>query len=588
MYLRCTTKVKDGKSHRYWRLVESVRVGSRVIQRTVATLGELDEQGRIKARALARMIVGEPEQADIFDDGCTDRVVSINLRGVRIEKSRGFGDVYLARALWHGLELDRFCRDVLGRGQEHVPWEKVACVLTCARLCEPSSELHIAEDWYRKTALGDFLQLNDDLVNKDRLYRGLDQLLEHKEELEEHLVRRCGELFEIDNQILLYDMTSTYFEGLAEGNPLAKRGYSRDHRPDCKQVCVALVVSFDGFPLGHEVFSGNTHDSTTVEEIVTTMEKRHGAIGRVWVMDRGMVSKDNIEWLQKHGKRYLIGTPKAQMKEWAAELADKEHWREVRDGVEVKICRGPDGDETFILCRSQQRRDKEKAIHERFSERIQEALEKLKRRLAKSRKAANKTQVNRQIGRILQGNQRAAARFEVTLVDDNSPAGFHLDFTIREDFDQWAEISEGTYILRSNVADWTNEQLWKTYIQLTQAEAAFRIQKDQLCIRPIWHQKANRVKAHILVCFLAFVMWKALEKWQEKAGLGNSPRTILEEIKGIQCHDVILPTSDGTEIRLRCVVQPNPEQKIILERLGLTLPKRLRIATNPTNSSVIL
>src|SRR5215813_7321450 len=258
MYLRHTIRKKDGKVHRYWCLVRSVRVGRRVVQQVVAHLGELDEQGRIEARALARQIIGDPEQARLFSDGSEQLTVPIRLKGIRIERSRRFGDVYLALALWRGVGLEALCDRLLPAGQERVSWAKMAAVLVAARFCEPSSELHIAEDWYRRTALCDLLQLGDEEVNKDRLYRGLDRLLLHKAALEAHLSQRCGELFAIDNEVLLYDVTSTYFEGEAEGNVLARRGYSRDHRPDCKQVCIALVVTFDGFPLGYEVFAGNT------------------------------------------------------------------------------------------------------------------------------------------------------------------------------------------------------------------------------------------------------------------------------------------------------------------------------------------
>jgi hypothetical protein len=305
MYLRHTIRKKDGKVHRYWRLVRSVRVGPRVVQQTVAQLGELDEHGQFEARALARHLIGAPEQARLFDDGSRDVVVQVRLKGIRIERSCQFGDVYLALALWRGTGLAELCERLLPAGKERVPWEKMAAVLVAARLCQPSSELHIAEDWYRRTALGDLLQLDEEQVNKDRLYRALDRLLVHKKAVEAHLSRRCGELFSIDNEVLLYDVTSTYFEGQAEANPLAQRGYSRDHRPDCKQVCIALVVTFDGFPLGYEVFAGNTHDSRTLQSIVTTMEARHGVAGRVWIGDRGMASAENLAWLRETGRRYI-------------------------------------------------------------------------------------------------------------------------------------------------------------------------------------------------------------------------------------------------------------------------------------------
>jgi transposase len=578
MYLRHTTLRKNGKVHRYWRLVQSVRVGRRVKQQTVAHLGGLDEDGRIEARALAHRLVGAPEQAQLFDDGRAHETAAVRLKGIRIERSRQFGDVYLALALWRGIGLEELCEQLLPPGQERISWAKMAAVLVAARFCEPSSELHIAEDWYRRTALCDLLQLGDEEVNKDRLYRGLDHLLAHKAALEAHLSQRCGELFATQNEVLLYDVTSTYFEGLAGANPQAQRGHSRDHRPDCKQVCIALVVTFDGFPLGYEVFAGNTNDSRTLQTIVATMEARHGIVGRVWITDRGMASAKNLAWLRETGRRYIIGAPKSELKKFGAELAAADGWRTVQEGVEVKLARHPDTDETVILCRSADRRSKERAMHDRFSLRIATALDRLAARIARSKKRLDPAPINRQIGRLLQRNQRSAARFAIALEPDDCLAGVRLRVTCNDAFDDWAALSEGAYVLRSNIADWSDQQLWKAYIQLTQAEAAFRIQKDQLNVRPIWHQREDRVQAHILVCFLAFVMWKSLEMWQQRAGLGNSPRTILEELARIQSHDVVLPTTTHGQIRLRCVTHPDPAQAALLDRLGIVLPKRMRIA----------
>jgi transposase len=575
MYLRHTTIRKDGKIHRYWRVVRSVRVGRRVIQQTVAQIGELDEQGRVAARALARRLIGTPERAQLFDDGSEQLTVPVRLKGIRIERPRQFGDVYLALALWRGTGLEALCERLLPTGKERIAWSKMAAVLVAARFCEPSSELHIAEDWYRRTALSDLLQLGDEEVNKDRLYRGLDHLLAHKAELEAHLSQRCGELFAVQNEVLLYDVTSTYFEGQAEANPQARRGYSRDHRPNYKQVCIALVVTFDGFPLGYEVFAGNTHDSRTLQTIVATVEARHGMLGRVWITDRGMDSADNLAWLRQSGRRYIIGAPKSELKKFAPELARPGNWRMVQEGVEVKLTRHPETDETVILCRSADRRSKERAMHDKFSQRIEEALGRLAARLARSKKHVDPTTVNRQIGRILQQNQRSAARFTIKLEPDGSPAGFRLVVVYNDAFDNWAAVSEGAYLLRSNIDDWSDRQLWN--IQLTQAEAAFRVQKNQLNLSPIWHQREDRVQAHILVCFLAFVLWKSLEMWQSRAGLGNSPRTILEELKRIQSQNVVLPTSAHGQIRRRCVTQPDPAQAALLNRLGIVLPKRMRL-----------
>ena len=375
-------------------------------------------------------------------------------------------------------------------------------------------------------------------------------------------------------------MTSTYFEGQAEGNALARRGYSRDHRPDCKQVCIGLVVTRDGIPLGYEVFAGNRTDVTTVEEIVTTMERRYGQARRVWVMDRGMVSAENIAWLQSSQRHYLIGTSKSELKRFAAQLADRQDWRQVRDGVEAKVCAGPDGSETFLLVRSAERQQKEQAMHARFCERIETALASLQRRIERAQKPIDRSATERQIGRLLGRNSRAAARYAIRLVEDQIlPAGLRLEWSRHAEWDDWSRHSEGCYVLRTNLRDWTCEALWRTYIQLSEAEAAFRINKSELSIRPIWHQREDRVLAHILVCFLAYVLWKTLEQWQSRAGLGNSPRTVLQELAAITSTDVILPTATAPsrELRLRCVVRPDRAQAILLERLGLRLPERLRM-----------
>lgn len=579
MYLRHTTRRKDGKVHRYWRLVRSVRVGGKVVQQTVAQLGELDAAGRAQARALARTITGNREQPDLFTPTEAEPAVPVRLRRIRLERGRTFGDVWLGWTLWRALRLDEVLARLLPEGREAVPWATMAAVLVLARLCEPSSELHIAEDWYRRTALEDLLALPAARVNDDRLYRALDQLLAHKIALEQHLVTRLGELFALDYDLLLYDVTSTYFEGQAAGNPLAQRGHSRDHRSDCKQVCVALVVSREGMPVGYELFAGNRTDVTTVEEIVEAMEARFGVAHRIWVMDRGMTSEDNLTWLREGGRRYLVGTPKSELRKWAPQIADTQEWHRVRDGVEAKQCTGPDGAETFVLVRSVERREKERAMHARFTRRIEDGLARLGRRLQRARRALDARRLERQLGRLLALNPRAAGRYVIDLVPDATvPAGVRLEWTARPEWDDWARWSEGCYVLRTNIADWSPEDLWRTYIQLTQAEAAFRIHKSDLSLRPIWHQKETRVKAHILVCFLAYVLWKTLEQWQQRAGLGHSPRTILEELRRIQSTDVVLPTEDGRELRLRCVVRPDAAQAALLDRLGLVLPERLRTA----------
>ena len=583
MYLRHTTRKKNGKVHTYWRLVRSVRVGRRVVQQTVATLGELDAKGRAKAQALADQLGarGSSRQLGLFDEDFESEpveAVRVDLKRIRLERSRKFGSIWLGLTLWRALKLDELCERLIPRGREDVPWPAMAAILVLAQLCESSSKLHIAEDWYRTTALDDLLGVSVEKVNDDRLYRALDRLLPFKVELETHLKERLGELFDIDYDLLLYDVTSAYFEGEANSNELAHRGYSRDKRPDCKQVCIALVVTRDGIPLGYELFPGNTTDVTTVEDIVTEMERRYGTADRVWVMDRGMVSEENIEWLQEEGRRYLIGTPKSELRRFAAQLADKREWRTVREGLEVKICEGPGGDEVFLICRSEQRRLKESAMHERFSRRIEKRLESMDRRLERMRKPEDRGRLERQIGRIFGQNSRAAGKFTVRVEEDPSRASrLRVRFVANDQWSEWAALSEGAYVLRTNVKDWSAEDLWRTYVQLSDAEAAFRVQKSDLSIRPIRHQTGDRTRAHVLVCFLAYVLWKTLERWQSRAGLGNSPRTILDELERIQSTDVVIPVLDGREMRLRCIVQPDKAQADLLDRLGLDLPKRLRI-----------
>jgi transposase len=580
LYLRHSVRRKNGKQHTYWRLVRALRRGGKVVQETVAQLGELDADGSAHARLLARQITGTDQQRELFEPAASEEQrIAVRLDRVCIERGRSFGGVWLGWKLWRALKLDELCAELMPEGREAIAWAQMAAVLVIARLSEPASELHIAEDWYRKSALDDLLGLPVERVNDDRLYRALDRLLPHKQALEQHLRRRLGELFALEYDLLLYDVTSTYFEGLAQRNALAQRGYSRDHRPDCKQVCIALVVTREGMPVGYEVFAGNRTDVTTVEEIVEQMEARYGLARRIWVMDRGMSSADNLSWLQRTGRRYLIGTAKSELRKWASAIADAKDWQRVREGVEAKLCAGPDGKETFVLCRSLERREKEQAIHGRFAQRIEQGLEKLVRRLEHARRRLDRGKLERQLGRLLERNARAAGRYLIDLVENPSrPAGVGLKWSARPEWDEWARHSEGCYLLRTNISDWNAEQLWRTYIQLSEAEAAFRIHKSELAIRPIWHQREDRVQAHILVCFLAYVLWKTLEQWQSRAGLGNSPRTILDELGRIQSADVVLPLAEdpSRKLRIRCVVKPDKAQVLLLDRLGLRLPERLR------------
>jgi len=565
MYLRPIYRKKDGKRHAYWALMESVRTERGPRSHVVAYLGTLPETER---KAIAEAAQGKGTvQGELFDE--TPEWVEVDASRVQVERLREFGGPWLGRELLRELGLDGFLKQTLPEGREEIPWAVMAQILVLCRLCEPSSELHIAEHFYESSALPDLLGVPAEKVNEDRLYRALDQLLPHKEALERHLKSRLGTIFDLEYDLLLYDVTSTYFEGEKAGDPLAQRGYSRDGRPDCKQVCIGLVVSRCGIPLGYEVFAGNRHDSTTLEEIVETMERRYGRSNRIWVLDRGMISEDHIEFLKEHGRRYLVGTPKSGLKRFERELLS-EDWETIREGLEVKRCASPDGSETFILCRSADRSKKEKAMHERFAQRIREGLEKIASACA--RKKHNPLTVAQRVGRLMGLNSRAAGLFHVDVA-----AGPDGRATIAwkevEQWRVWSELSEGCYLLRSNVSDWSAEDLWRTYIQLTEAEAAFRIHKSDLRIRPIWHQRSDRTLAHIMVCFLAYVLWKTLALKCHHAGLGDEPRKVLAEIQRMRMVDVVLPTKSGMAIRRRCVTQPTEHQAILLQRLGLSPPK---------------
>lgn len=583
MYLRHTVRRKDGKTHKYWQLVRSVRIGKKVRQEIVAQLGELDARGRLRASEFARRLGGYADQPGLYDPPLEKEVVEVRLNGVKLERVRRFGDVWLGCKLWGMAKLDEFFEAQLPRGGENIHWAMMAKILTVARLCEPSSELHIAEDWLRKTALGDILGVDEEKVNEDRLYRGLDKILPLKPALEAHIKKQWEGLFEIKYDLLLYDITSTYFEGKMEGNPQARRGHSRDHRPDCKQVCIGLVVTRDGMPLGYEVFPGNLHDSKTVKTTVEAIESRYGKADRVWVMDRGMVSDEILAWMREGGRRYLVGLPKSELKKHGVELGEEKGWKQVRGGVAVRYARAAPAEEScvgdlLLLCRSDDRREKESAMQELFCKRIGEALAKLQKRCEAAARPLSMEKVQRQVGRLLQRNQRAARCFIIHCeAADDRPSGVRVEWRRDEVELALKEQSHGCYALRTNVHDWTEEEIWKTYIQLTQVENAFRAHKSELEIRPIWHHREDRAQAHIFICFLAYVLWKLLEKWQSRAGLGDSPRTIMEELGHIHSGDIVLPTMTGERIKLRSIVSPEKAQKIILQRLGIELPKRMRI-----------
>ena len=570
MYIRKISRKKDGKEHAYWALVESRRTSRGPRQHVVAYLGEMDSAGRVGLKMAAQGC--REHQQDLFDD-TEPEWVEVNIRGVRTERPRDFGDIWLGLELMRRLGLLEFFRRVLPRGRENIAWADLACVLIIARLCNPSSELYIAEHFYGHTALADLMGIAAEKVYDNRLYRTLDRLLPHKEALETHLKERFGELFGITYDLLLYDVTSTYFEGEAKGNAQAKRGYSRDKRPDCKQVCIALVVTREGIPLGYEVFAGNRKDETTVKEIVEKMEDRYGVADRIWVMDRGMVNETTVSLLRQGQRRYIIGTPRSTLKDFEQQLLS-EDWQSIREGLEVQYCASPQGEEeVFILCRSTARKEKERAILERCTSNIEAGFSALSK-LFRTGRIKEASVAERRIGGLLQRNSRAARFYEIEVIQKKR-GGLGLRWSRRENRHRWAGLTQGCYVLRSNITDWSAEELWHAYIHLTDAEAAFRIQKSDLGLRPIWHQKQNRVQAHLLVCFLAYVLWKCLAQMCKRSGLGHEPRKVLDEISRIKLNDVVLPTRNGIEIKLHCVSIPDAHQRILLQRLGLHIPKRL-------------
>lgn len=573
MYIRRCRRTRNQKDHVYWELVESYRTERGPRQRVVAYLGDMSEAERISVEQVATEREGW--QSRLFNESLEPEWMEVDTRRIHAERVRDFGGYWLGLQACDQLGLISFL-DSLSQGREEISWSMTAIILVLMRFCEPTSELRIAEHLYERSVLDDLLGIPVDKVNDDRLYRALDHLLPHKNKLEKHLKERLGELFSLDYELLLYDVTSTYFEGEAADNEQAFRGYSRDHRPDCKQVCIALVVSRDGIPLGYEVFNGNRSDVTTVEDIVTKIESQYGPAERIWVMDRGMVSEETLEFLQSENRRYIVGTAKSQLKRFQQDLLSQD-WDKIRDGLEVKLCSSAQGTETFVLCRSKDRAQKEKAIHDRFEKRIEKGLEKISEGCRKRKQKIGT--IERRVGRLLGANSRAAGLFRVEVTAGEKSQAV-VAWEKVEAWRQWAELNEGCYLLRSNILDWDAEQLWQAYTQLAEAEAAFRIQKGDLRIRPIWHQKMERVNAHILVCFLAYVLWKMIGQKVKRSGLGDEPRKVFDEIAQIKVVDIVIYTKQGVEIRKRCIAQPNKAQSILLQRLRVHLPQRLKLYKN--------
>jgi transposase len=565
MYLRANRRSKDGKQHTYWSLVESVRTPDGPRQRTLCHLGELN--GSDHARWLRTVEVfneqGEAQQLKLFpshiEPPANDpQVARVRIDRVRLERTRQFGACYLGLELWRRLELDRFFQQAIDADPADVPWSRVAALLAINRLCAPGSELAVEQRWYPSTALDDLLGIEEGKINDTRLYRCLDRILPHKTKLEYHLKQRYGELFGAEFDLLLYDLTSTYVEGAAEKNPLVRHGYSRDHRPDCEQLVIALIVNREGFPFSYETFNGNRADVSTLETILRMVERKYGKARRIWVMDRGIVSEENLAAIRKRGGQYLVGTPRRQLKQFEAELL-KSNWTQVRPEVEVKTVAIPQGQETYLLCRSAARKEKEKAIRSRFSSSMEQALHALQTTIARGR-LKDRNQMERRLGKIQARHPSVSDLYEVGLRE--TPEGIRLSWQIKEDRKKWRESREGAYLLRTNLQAGTGEEVWSTYMQLTEAEACFRALKSELSIRPLFHQLEPRVKAHVLVAFLGYALWVTLKYLLQRrtpivpapsvSGVTDaqplSPMKALSLLSTLHSADIVLPTTDGREI----------------------------------------
>jgi transposase len=584
MFLRRNRRNVANETYESWTLVESVRTARGPRQRIVAHLGKLpglDPEEHYGWEEIQWLLEGKRPPAEQLQLGqrsaarpATPEWAQVDLSGVRVERVRDFGEVYLALSLWRRLGLQELLQRLIPAGREEVPWSEVACILCVARFCAQRSELEVAERWYGDSALEDLLGIGWEQINESRLYRALDVLHEHKESLCAHLMERYRSWFGVRFEFLLYDVTSTFFEGQALGNEKAARGYSRDSRPDCKQVCIGLVVTPEGLPMAYEVFAGNRADVTTVEDIVEMMEEKYGQAERIWVMDRGMVSEENIEFLRERKAYYIVGTPKSQLRHFEQHLVEQADWTEVVPGVEVKMVAHPDGQglEQYVLCRSAARREKEAAMLRTQWERLLGKLGRIDRGL-RQRAQRDAAVIERRIGRWLGRYTMAEAMVEVKVERDEGGRATGLKIEKRAERLDWSALAQGAYLLRTNCCERDPCQFWQWYMQLQQAEAAFRTSKHDLWLRPVFHQKTERVEAHILVCFLALALWRTLEMWMRGKGLGTCARQLVKEVATVRSMDVVLPVNNRAELRLRVVARPDRPVAELLHRLGIQLPR---------------
>ena len=575
MHLKVHRRNKDGKEHRYFSIVESRRVSrQRVVHRTVVYLGEINDTQQAAWRKTLEVFDERHQQfatLSLFPDDrkiAADDVdaLQVKLGEMQLERPRAFGGCWLGCELWRQLKLDEFWQARLPAGREEVPWEKVLRLLVVNRLLEPGSEFRVHRQWFDQTAMAELLGTDFAVAEKDRLYRCLDRLLEHKQELFQHLRQRWQDLFTTQFEVLFYDLTSTYFEGEAEEIEKAKRGYSRDHRPDCLQVIIALVITPEGFPLAYEVMDGNTSDRTTLRGFLDHIEKAYGKARRVWVMDRGIPTEALLAEMREPARQvfYLVGTPKGRVHQHEKKWLDLP-WQQVRESVQVKLYEHEG--ELYVLAKSEGRQAKESAIRRKRLARLLRKLRGMRKSLPK------RDQLLLRIGAAKKEAGRAFG-FVTILVPkaDEEVTRQTFTFATNKKKLRQAEQRDGHYLLRSNLTGEDPGVLWERYIQLTQIEAAFKTLKSDLGLRPIYHQLGHRVEAHILVAFLAYCLLVTLKNRLQALAPGLTPRAVLETLAPMQMLDVTFPTTDGRRLVMPRYTQPTPEQKLLLHKLQLSLP----------------
>jgi transposase len=572
--LKVHRRKKDGKEHRYFSIVESRRVsGQRVAHRTVVYLGEISDNQQAAWRKTLEVFDEKQREfatLSLFPD---DRevvadvdAVQVKLGAMQLERPRAFGACWLGCELWRQLGLEEFWQAKLPAGREAVPWEKVLRLLVVNRLLEPASEFRVHRQWFDRSAMAELLGTDFAVAEKDRLYRCLDRVVDHKQELFQYLRQRWQDLFATSFEVLFYDLTSTYFEGEAEGIEKAKRGYSRDHRPDCLQLVIALVITPEGFPLAYEVMDGNTCDCTTLRGFLDRIENSYGKARRVWVMDRGIPTEALLAEMREPSRQmfYLVGTPKGRINQHAKTWLDLP-WQRVRESVQVKLYEHEG--ELYVLAKSEGRQAKENAMRRKRLARLVRKLRAMRRSLPK------RDQLLLRIGAAKKEAGRAFGFVTIRVPNpDEEVTRQTFSFAIDKEKLRTAELRDGHYLLRSNLSGEDPGVLWERYVQLTQIEAAFKTMKSELGLRPIYHQLGHRVEAHILVAFLAYCLLVTLKNRLQALAPGLTARAVLEALAPMQMLDVTFPTTDGRRLVMPRYTQPTPEQKLLLHQLKLTLP----------------